>query len=76
MYMLCNPIDVACQALLSMGFGFLSQKYCGLPFPPPWNLLNPGIGLIKVGGGIVPFINELPKDTALYQLMTTKPGEG
>ncbi len=34
-----------------------------------------GHGLIKVGGGIVPFINELPKDTALYQLMTTKPGE-
>ena len=35
-----------------------------------------GHGLIKVGGGIVPFINELPKDTALYRLMTTKPGEG
>ena len=35
-----------------------------------------GHGLIKVGGGIVPFINELPKETALYKLMTTKPGEG
>lgn len=35
-----------------------------------------GHGLIKVGGGIVPFINEFPKDTALYWLMTTKPGEG
>jgi type IV secretory pathway VirB4 component len=34
-----------------------------------------GHGLIKVGGGIVPFINEFPKDTALYWLMTTKPGE-
>ena len=35
-----------------------------------------GHGLIKVGGGIVPFINGLPKETALYKLMTTKPGEG
>ena len=34
-----------------------------------------GHGLIKVGGGIVPFVNEFPKDTALYWLMTTKPGE-
>ena len=35
-----------------------------------------GHGLIKVGGAIVPFANELPKDTELYRLMTTKPGEG
>ena len=34
-----------------------------------------GHGLIKVGGGIVPFVNELPKGTALYRLMTTRPGE-
>ena len=34
-----------------------------------------GHGLIKVGGGIVPFVNEFPKDTSLYWLMTTKPGE-
>lgn len=31
-----------------------------------------GHGLIKVGGGMVPFINEFPKDTSLYRLMTTK----
>lgn len=36
----------------------------------------PGNGLIKVGGAIVPFINEFPKDTSLYKLMSTKPGEG
>lgn len=35
-----------------------------------------GHGLIKVGGGIVPFANDFPKDTALYRLMSTKPGEG
>lgn len=34
-----------------------------------------GHGLIKVGGAIVPFANEMPKDTELYRLMTTKPGE-
>lgn len=35
-----------------------------------------GRGLLKVGPSIVPFINEFPKDTALYRLITTKPGEG
>ena len=34
-----------------------------------------GHGLIKVGGGIVPFVNDFPRDTRLYKLMTTKPGE-
>ena len=34
-----------------------------------------GRGLIKVGGAIVPFINDFPGDTQLYRLMTTKPGE-
>ena len=32
-------------------------------------------GLIKVGGAIVPFANELPKNTELYRLMSTRPGE-
>ena len=35
----------------------------------------PGHGLIRVGDTIVPFVNEFPKDTALYHLMTTKPDE-
>lgn len=35
-----------------------------------------GRGLIKVGGAIVPFINDFPTDTELYKLMSTKPGEG
>ena len=35
-----------------------------------------GQGLIKVGGSIVPFINDFPRDTELYKLMSTKPGEG
>lgn len=35
-----------------------------------------GSGLIKYGGTIVPFVNDFPKDTELYRLMTTRPGEG
>ena len=35
-----------------------------------------GQGLLKVGSSLVPFKNEFPKDTKLYKLMTTKPGEG
>lgn len=32
-----------------------------------------GCGLIKYGSSLVPFINQFPEDTKLYQLMTTKP---
>ncbi len=35
-----------------------------------------GRGLIKVGGSIVPFVNDFPSDTELFKLMSTKPGEG
>lgn len=35
-----------------------------------------GCGLIKYGSALVPFVNRFPKDTQLYKLMTTKPGEG
>lgn len=35
-----------------------------------------GSGLIKYGSALVPFVNKFNKDTKLYQLMTTRPGEG
>ena len=34
-----------------------------------------GHGLIKVGSALVPFVNKFPRNTELYKLMTTKPGE-
>ena len=34
-----------------------------------------GRGLMKVGSALVPFINRFPKNTKLYKLMTTRPGE-
>ena len=34
-----------------------------------------GCGLIKVGSSLVPFVYKFPKNTQLYKLMTTKPGE-
>ncbi len=34
-----------------------------------------GHGLIKVGSSLVPFSNKFPRNTKLYKLMTTKPGE-
>ena len=34
-----------------------------------------GHGLIRVGGSIVPFANEFRRDTELYRLMTTTPGD-
>ena len=39
---LCDPMDVAWQAPLSMGFS--RQEYCrGLPCPPPGDLPDSGI---------------------------------
>ena len=35
-----------------------------------------GSGLMRYGSSLVPFVNNFPKDTKLYKLITTKPGEG
>ena len=35
-----------------------------------------GCGLMKYGASLVPFVNKFPKNTELYRLITTKPGEG
>ena len=32
--------------------------------------------LIRYGSALVPFINRFPRDTQLYAVMTTTPGEG
>ena len=34
-----------------------------------------GHGLLRMGGSIVPFVNTIPRNTELYKLMTTTPGE-
>ena len=39
---LCDPMDVALQALLSMGFS-RQEYWSGLPCPPSGDLSNPGI---------------------------------
>ena len=35
--------------------------------------VEPGSGLLKYGNVLVPFNNQFPKDTELYQLITTDP---
>ena len=40
---LCDPVDIACQAPLSMGFP-RQEYWSGLPGPPPEDLPNLGIG--------------------------------
>lgn len=37
--------------------------------------VSSGRGLIKVGGSMIPLVNDFPRYTELYSLMTTKPGE-
>ena len=42
-----TPMDyIACQAPLSMGFS-RQEYWSGLPFPPPEDLLDPGIKLMS-----------------------------
>ena len=38
---LCDPMDVACQAPLSLGFS-RQEYWSGLPCPPPGHLPDPG----------------------------------
>lgn len=40
------------------------------------NGVEAGSGLLRYGNALVPFINKFPKDTKLYRLITTRPGEG
>jgi type IV secretory pathway VirB4 component len=37
--------------------------------------VDAGCGLIKVGSALVPFQDKFPRNTRLYKLMSTKPGE-
>ena len=37
--------------------------------------VDAGHGLIKVGSSLVPFANKFPRNTKLYRLMSTRPGE-
>lgn len=37
--------------------------------------VDPGHGLMRVAGSIVPFENTLPRNTELYKLLSTSPGE-
>ena len=41
---LCDPVDVACQAPLSMEFS-RQEYWSGLPFPSPGDLPSPGMEL-------------------------------
>ncbi len=34
-----------------------------------------GNGLLKIGSSLIPFVNDFPRDTEMYRLMSTKPGE-
>ena len=36
---------------------------------------EPGHGLLKMGGSLVPFANAIPRDTELYRTLSTTPGE-
>ena len=65
-----RTVEVQCAALLFFSRQGSADRRL---LRPVW--LSAGHGLIKVGGAIVPFSNELPKNTELYRLMSTKPGE-
>ena len=36
---------------------------------------QPGHGLLRMGGALVPFANTIPHDSIIYKLMSTTPGE-
>ena len=76
---LCNPMD--CSPLGSFVHGFSRQEYwSGLPFPPPWDLPNPGIepaSLALAGGFFTAWAigeaNKIRGDTTLQVSQTCTP---
>lgn len=38
-------------------------------------LARPGQGIIKMGNSLIPFVNDFPKDSKIFSLISTKPGE-
>lgn len=38
--------------------------------------VEPGAGLLKYGANLIPFKNRFPHNTRIYNLLTTRPGEG
>ena len=53
---LCDPMDCACQAPLSMGFS-RQEYWSGLPFLPPGDIPDPGIKALSpalAGGFFTP----------------------
>lgn len=38
--------------------------------------VEPGHGLLRMGGALVPFSNTIPRGSIIYKLMSTTPGEG
>ena len=57
---LCNPMDVACQVPLSMGFP-RHEYWSGLPCLPPGDLPNPVIQLISLASSVLQ-VDSLPTE--------------
>ena len=75
---MCHRPQAATLAMLrqSKSLEALERLY-GLSKPQLEFLRNAseGHGIIKMGNSMIPFSNLEPKDTAVYKLITTKPGE-
>ena len=54
-----TPMTVACQAPLSVGFS-RQEYWVGLPFPPPGDILDPGIEPVSSALQVVSIPSEPP----------------
>lgn len=89
MYTALAPLPLASfagESTQSVGISFMLrqskslealERLYGLSKPQLEFLRNAseGHGIIKMGNSMIPFSNLEPKDTAVYKLITTKPGE-
>ena len=72
---ICDSLDVAHQAPLSMGFP-RQEYWSGLPFPPPGDLPHPGIEPMSpaLAGGFLP-LNHQRNVIEIQEYNKTKPYE-
>ena len=73
----CCPILLSrcrfCSFLKLLSYRHTAYTPSVLYFCPYITNMDSGRGLMKCGSTIVPFVDVFPKDTRLYQLMSTRP---
>ena len=69
------PRELSREQQLALVRAYVKDNFVDKGMCADFTNVAAGCGLIRCAGNIVPFENSFPRNTRLYQLMTTKPDE-